>query len=257
MDGCIQNSLAASETLRFQASLLFKSDTHHNGERWTRSMSPTFVGSNPLHDYTFDADYLARLRARDPGTLSHFYNFFKLPVRNKIRHRCRWEDADDLVQDVFVAALKRIDAGEPEDPAKLPVYILGICKRMLLRHWDNPGKNTVDVETVVLPDDQETAEVRLDDELQVRKLLQVVHELPPRYRDAIERVYLQEQSRADITSENGLSRSTLRLRLCRALKRLKKEWHSQRWESTYGTNNRQPRQRSQQRHIRKLNPDVP
>ena len=90
-------------------------------------MSPTSLGSKQLHDYTFDAEYLARLRARDPGTLAHFYDFFKLPVRNKIRHRCRWEDADDLVQDVFVAALKRIDAGEPEDPAKLPVYILGIC----------------------------------------------------------------------------------------------------------------------------------
>jgi RNA polymerase sigma factor (sigma-70 family) len=220
-------------------------------------MSPTSVGSKQLLDYTFDAEYLARLRARDPDTLAHFYNFFKVPVRNKIRHRCRWEDAGDLAQDVFVAALKRIDAGEPEDPRKLPVYILGICKRMLLRHWDDPGKNAVDVETVALADAQETADIRLDDELQARRVRQLVQELPPRYRDAIEQVYLKEQSRADITSENGLSRSILRLRLCRALKRLKKEWHSHRWESTYGTNNRQPRQRSHERHIRKLNPDVP
>jgi RNA polymerase sigma factor (sigma-70 family) len=220
-------------------------------------MSPTSVGSKQLQDNTFDAEYLARLRARDPGALAHFYDSFKLPIRNKIRHRCRWEDADDLVQDVFVAALKRIDAGEPEDPAKLPVYILGICRRTLLRHWDDPGKNAVDVEDVVLTDGQETADLRLDDELQVRRLQQLVRELPPRYRDAIEQVYLKEQSRADIASENGFSRSTLRLRLCRALKRLKKEWHSHRWESTYGPSNRQPRQRSQQRHIRKLNPDVP
>jgi RNA polymerase sigma factor (sigma-70 family) len=212
-------------------------------------MSPTSVESKQLYDYTFDAEYLARLRARDPGTLAHFYDSFKLPVRNKIRHRCRWEDAEDLVQDVFVAALKRIDAGEPEDPRKLPVYILGICRRMLLRHWDDPGKNPVDVETVVLTDAQETADVRLDDELQVRRLRQVISELPPRYRDVIERACLQEQSRADIASEKGLSRSTVRLRLCRALKRLKKEWHSHRWESTYGPSDKQPKQRSQKRHL--------
>ena len=189
-------------------------------------MSPTFVGSNPLHDYTFDAEYLARLRGRDPDTLAHFHNFFKLPVRNKIRQRCRWEDADDLVQDVFVAALKRIDAGEPADPAKLPVYILGICKRTLLRYWDNPRKNDVDIETVALTDARETADVRLDDELQARRLRELVSKLPPKYRDAVERVHFQEQSRADIASENGVNRSTLRLHLCRALKRLRKEWHS-------------------------------
>jgi RNA polymerase sigma factor (sigma-70 family) len=188
-------------------------------------MSPTLVGSNQLHEYTFDAEYLARLRAREPDTLAHFHNFFKLPVRNKIRQRCRWEDADDLAQDVFVAALKRIDAGEPEDPAKLPMYILGICRRMLLRHWDNPRKNAVDIETVVLADVRETADVRLDDELQARRVREAVSKLPPKYRDAVERVYFQEQSRADIASENGFNRSTLRLRLCRALKRLRKEWH--------------------------------
>ena len=220
-------------------------------------MSPTSLGSKQLHDYTFDAEYLARLRARDPVTLAHFSDFFKLPIRNKIRQRCRWEDAEDLVQDVFVAALKRIDAGEPEDPAKLPVYILGICKRTLLRHWDNPGRNAVDVETVALADVQETADVRLDCELQARRVREVVSKLPPKYRDAVEYVYLQEQSRADIASKNGLNRSTLRLHLCRALKRLKKEWHSHRWESTYGPSDKQPKQRSQKRHLREFNPDVP
>jgi RNA polymerase sigma-70 factor (ECF subfamily) len=220
-------------------------------------MSPTSVGSNQLHEHTFDAGYLARLRARDPGTLAHFYDFFNLPVRNKIRHRCRREDADDLAQDVFVAALKRIDAGEPEDPAKLPVYILGICRRVLLRHWNKREKNAVDVETVVLTDVQDAADDRLIEELQARKLREVVRTLPPRYRDAIERVYLEEQARADIASENGLSRSTLRLRVCRALKRLRKELHSHPWEPIYGRSKSQPRARSEKRHLRRFNPDVP
>lgn len=213
-------------------------------------MSPTSVGNENLHGCPFDAEYLARLRARDPDTLADYYNFFNLPIRNMIRHRCRWEDADDLVQDVFLAGLKRIDAGEPEDPAKLAAYMSGICRRMLLRHWDDRGKNDVDIEDVVLTDDRETAEVRLDDELQVRRLRQVISELPPRYRDVIERVCLQEQSRANIATEKGLSRSTVRLRLCRALKRLKREWHSHGWESTYGPRDKQPKQqRSQKLHL--------
>jgi RNA polymerase sigma-70 factor (ECF subfamily) len=220
-------------------------------------MSTTSIGRNQLHEYTFDAVYLTQLRARESGTLAHFYDFFYLPVRNKMRHKCRWEDADDLVQDVFVAALKRIDAGEPEDAAKLPAYVFGICNRVLLRHWDGPGKNEVDLESLVLTDVQEAADVRLEKDLQVRKLRQALDRLPPNDRDALDRAYLQEQGRADIASEKGLNRAALRLRICRALKRLRLEWHSHPWESTYGRNNRQPRQRPQKRQIRKFSPDVP
>jgi len=219
-------------------------------------MSSTSNGRNQLSDYAFDAAYLARLRARDAGTLAHFYDFFYLPVRNKIRHKCRWEDADDLVQNVFVAALTRIDSGEPEDPAKLPRYILGIVRNLLLEHWRGPGKDAVDLDAVVLTDGTEGADAQLDEALQSSRLREMVRKLPPKYRDVMERVFFQEQSRADVASETGLSLANLRLLICRGVKRLRKEWHNPGWEPTYGRSIRQSKQRSQKRHLRKLNPDV-
>jgi len=181
-----------------------------------------------LHDYTFDSEYLTRLRARDSGTVAHFCDFFYLPVRNKIRHKSRSEDAADLVQDVFVAALKRIDAGEPEDPAKLPGYIFGICNRVILQHWSGKKsrKDVVDLDAVVLKDLRESADVMLSNELQARRVREILQRLPARYRDAINRIYFEEQGRAEIASDDGVSRANLRLILCRALKRFRAEWYS-------------------------------
>lgn len=181
-----------------------------------------------MDDHTFDIGYLTRLRAREPSTLTHFCDFFYLPIRNKARHECPLQDADDLVQDVFLAALKRIDAGEPEDPAKLPSYIFGICNKMLLRSWSRKksGQNFVDVEAAVLEDVRERVDVRLDNELQARKLQQVLDKLPPKYRDVIVRIFLREEDRAVIASEYDVTAANLRLILCRALKRSRKQWDS-------------------------------
>lgn len=206
-----------------------------------------------MRDYTFDIGYLTRLRARDSSTLAHFCDFFYLPVRNKARHKCRrWQDADDLVHDVFVAALKRIDAGEPEDPAKLPSYIFGICSKMLLRLWsEEPVENVVDLEAVDLKEVGERVDIRLENEFEARMLRQALKEMPPKPRDVIDRVYLQEQDRADVASEYGVSQANLRLILFRALKRLRGEWDRLARESKYERSSRQSRQQPQKDSRRK------
>jgi RNA polymerase sigma factor (sigma-70 family) len=216
-------------------------------------VSTTFIGRNQLRDYTFDVEYLRRLRARDASTLAHFCEFFYLPVRNKARHKCRrCQDADDLVQDVFLAALKRIDAGEPKDPAKLANYVFGICSKVLLRDWSKRHEeNFVDLDTVVLKDVKEGADVLLEKESQARMSVEALNKLPPKHRDPIERVVLQGQDRADLAYEYGVSQANLRLILCRALKRLRVEYHKLTRESKYEPSSRQSREQRRERHSRK------
>ncbi len=79
--------------------------------------SDSRCGGNSLDSYFgFDAAYLARLRARDQRTFYHFYEYFYIPIRNRVRRSVRNQDADDLVQEVFTAVIAEIDAGNRAYP---------------------------------------------------------------------------------------------------------------------------------------------
>jgi RNA polymerase sigma factor (sigma-70 family) len=176
----------------------------------------------------FDADYLARLRARDPRTQDHFYGFFKTPIRNYIKHRVRWEDTDDLVQDVFAAALEQIDTGQPEVPEKLDCYIMGICRNKVFRYWRPNFEDQVDPADQAFVDLVESIEGRLIkkaiQDAEHAKIQRVLARLVARYREVITRVYLWEQDRETVAREMGETRRNICLILCRALQRFKKEW---------------------------------
>jgi RNA polymerase sigma factor (sigma-70 family) len=178
-----------------------------------------------LTDFTFDAEYLVRLRDREPGTLAHFCDFFYLPVRNSVRHRVTVERADDLVQDIFVATLTRIDAGEPNDPSKLPGYVFGVCRNVLLQGWRKARKHLpVDIDLSFFPDLEDRADVRLIKELDKRVVQNVMQRLAGRDRDAINRVFFLQQDRDAAAKGMNISQGNLRVILCRAMKRFRIEW---------------------------------
>ena len=178
-----------------------------------------------MTDFTFDADYLVRLRDREPGTISHFCDFFYIPVRNSLRHRVSRELADDLVQDVFVATFTRIDAGEPNDPAKLPGYVFGVCRNVLLQGCRKARKHqAVDIDLSLFPDLEDRADVRLIRQLDARVVQKVMQRLSVRYRDAINRVFFLHQDRDAAAKAMNVSRGNLRVILCHAMKRFRIEW---------------------------------
>lgn len=180
-----------------------------------------------MNNPEFDTQYLNRLRDRDPDTLGHFCEFFYLPLRNHIRHKFPRDSGDDLVQDVFVAALKRIDAGEPQEPAKLPGYVFGISNRLILQGYRASRQDeSADVDPALLPDIRDKADVQIIkalDQLMVRRL---VLKLSSKDRDVITRVFFLQQDRAAAAREMGISQAHLRLLLCRALKRFRCEWNN-------------------------------
>jgi RNA polymerase sigma factor (sigma-70 family) len=176
---------------------------------------------------TFDAAYLARLRDRDAATLAHFCDHFYLPIRNYVRNKFARGPADDLVQDVFLAALKRIDAGQPQDATKLPAYMFGISNRLIMRGYSDARRDaSVDIDTTLFPDLTDGAEVQILRALDQKMVRRLLSKLSSRDRDAIDRVFFQQQDRPTAASQMGVSQEYLRLILCRALKRFRGEWDS-------------------------------
>ena len=174
-----------------------------------------------------DAAYRLRLRERDVPTVTHFTDFFYVPIRNKIRHGVSSKQADDLVQDVFVAIFSRIDAGEPQDPAKLAGYVFGICRHILLRNWDPKRHiNLVDADLSLFADARDRADIRLIKKLDQGLVHRIIQRMQPRDREVIERIIFQEQDRPTAAREMGVTQDNLRLILCRALKRFRTDWDS-------------------------------
>jgi RNA polymerase sigma factor (sigma-70 family) len=175
--------------------------------------------------FNFDAHYLVRVRERDPVTLAHFCDFFFLPIRNHIKHKLPRGPVDDIVQDVFVAALKRIDAGEPKEPCKLPGYVFGISNLLILRGISAIHKeNVVDIDPSLFADARDRADVQVIKGLNQALVQRVVQKLSARDRDAINRVYFLQQDRPTAARGMNISQERLRTILCRALKRFRIEW---------------------------------
>lgn len=176
--------------------------------------------------FGFDAAYLARLRARDQRTFDHFYEYFYIPIRNRVRRSVRNQDADDLVQEVFTAVIAQIDAGQPRVPEKLPGYVFGICRNLTFQQWDRNKKTTVapEVDLSKLADMQATIEARLIRSLDSDLVQFVLQRLAHSYREAINREFVLEQDRTTAARAMDTTTSNYRLILCRALKRFREEW---------------------------------
>jgi RNA polymerase sigma-70 factor (ECF subfamily) len=178
-----------------------------------------------LDHFNFDAAYLVRLRDRDPGTLDHFCDYFHMRLRSYAVHNLPSGMANDFVQDLFVTVLTRVDAGEPQDPCKLPAYVYGIARMLALQGYRTINKNRVaDIDPSLFPDLQDRADIRMIRELNAGLVRRLIGRLSARDRAAIERVFFREQDRPTAAREMGISQECLRTILCRALKRFRREW---------------------------------
>ncbi len=173
----------------------------------------------------FDAQYLELVRARDEATLNHLYNYFNIPIRNLLRHRQRaGGGADvigDLVQDVFVALLKGIDKGNPQDPAKLPNYVAGIARYT----WPRPRRFSFDdVDVAGLADLKVSPEALLIMAADEEKVREVLSRLKERDRQVLEAIFFRELNRAEAALELGVTRDRLKGILFHALQRFRRNW---------------------------------
>ena len=176
---------------------------------------------------TFDDQYLARLKARDQETQNHFYQYFSLPIRTFMRVRFRWEDAEDLTQQVFLAALEKIDAGALREAAKLPGYVIGISRHICRQHIRKVGQHRLaekaDVDVSQLSARETSAETNVITRQLVRAMSQIVEQLPARDREALMRE-LEEQPREQIAQALGVNIASVRLIVHRAWHRVRLEW---------------------------------
>jgi RNA polymerase sigma factor (sigma-70 family) len=174
---------------------------------------------------TYDADFLARLRQRDPATCTWFVFTFTPILEAKLRYKFRDSSTiEDLRNDTFYRVLVQVDKNGIRDPSQFGSFVRGVCENVA-HEYIRKTYATSSWPEGFEPADRAAAidELLTDKELKglVRSKIQ---ELTRDEQELITKIYFQEQDRRVMAHAWGISVTGLNVRLCRALKHLRRSF---------------------------------
>jgi RNA polymerase sigma-70 factor, ECF subfamily len=177
--------------------------------------------------FTFDDDYVRRLREGDRWTEEHFLSYFQQLLLIKLRRRLPSLQAiDDVRQEVFVRVFRmlRAEDGGLRDARKLGAYVNTVCNNVLLEHYRQGSRTEPLLDghlDIAASEDVESALVGAQEREQVRR---VIAELPKRDAGILRALFLEERSNDDVCRAFGVDRGYLRVLLYRAKEKFRSAW---------------------------------
>jgi RNA polymerase sigma-70 factor (ECF subfamily) len=167
----------------------------------------------------FDAAYLDRLRDGDSDTERHFAAYFGELLLIKLRARGRpWHLAEDIRQETFTRVLRAVRSPEGiRKPEGLGAFVNSVCNNILLEYGRSERRHrTPDEPEPVVKDSAPDAQAQLITRERSDIVRRVVDELPPRDRDLLRALFLEEQEKSTICARFGVEPDYLRVLLHRA-----------------------------------------
>lgn len=186
----------------------------------------------PVDFFSFDAQYLARLKAREPDTLDHFAAYFTkfLTVHLRVGGRFSASDIQDVVQETICRALKAVDNDSIRQPESLPGWMRTTCD-YVASEWVRIGKRFWSPDTDEFPDPPDTRP-DAQDALYLAELRSTIAEVMSKLRDKdrkiLTAIYIDERDKDEVCRQFGVNRDHLRLLLHRALKKARDQFGSER-----------------------------
>ena len=178
-------------------------------------------------------DLVSRIRAGEEAAEIDLVRRFGRGVTAILdRHTRARTDAEDLYQDTFHLALRKLRDGELRDAQKLPGFLSRIARNLAIEHYRKAGRRKTDA------DSEAVATVAVVESSQLGSLLrhehaalvrQVLGELAnERDRQILFRFYIAEDEKDVIASDLGLTSLQFNRVLHRARQRYKKHFE-ERW----------------------------
>jgi len=177
--------------------------------------------------FTFDDEYVRRLREGDRLTEEHFSNYFTQHLRITLSGRLPSHSIDDVTQEVlfrFYAKLRSPEGGI-RDGRKLGSYVTSICKYRLFEIYRD-GKSTeplTDEHANRFTSSEDTVK-RLVDTEEREHVRNSVAKLPKKDRDILRAIFFDERAPADVRREFGVEPGYLRVLIHRAKKKFREGW---------------------------------
>lgn len=150
----------------------------------------------------------------DSESFAALYRQFARAVHAILINRIRPEDADDLVQEVFVHAWQHLD--DLREPAAFPGWICMIARR---RAIDANRRSRASHElpaSLVSPS-------RSDAAAQASEALETIRSLPEAYRETLAMRLVEGMSGPEIAAATGLTNDSVRVNLSRGMRMLREK----------------------------------
>ena len=155
---------------------------------------------------------MAAARGGDRDAYGELYRLFSRAVHGVLVARVRPQDADDLVQEVFLHAWPRL--GELREPAAFGGWICTMARRRAMDH------HRKDRPTEELTDRFRNSD-RPDVSAEAAAALQAIRELPEAYRETLAMRLVNGLSGPEIAAATGLTPDSVRVNLHRGFKLLR------------------------------------
>jgi RNA polymerase sigma-70 factor (ECF subfamily) len=163
-----------------------------------------------------DARLVRAARDGDAAAFSTLYGRYARVVHGLLLAKVGREDVEDLVQDVFLTAWRRLD--DLRDPAAFGGWLVVITRNRAMDFHRHP---TTFVE---LPADLAVAGAT-GDRAEARAALAAIRALPEAYRETLMLRLVEGLSGPEIAARTGLTPASVRVNLHRGMKLLREKLH--------------------------------
>jgi RNA polymerase sigma-70 factor (ECF subfamily) len=156
------------------------------------------------------SDDVALARAGDRAAFGRLFDRYAVMVHGVLLSRVPQPDADDLMQDVFVTALERLQALKAE--TSVGGWLAAIARNRAIDFLRGRPQ------LVPLPDTLTVTDPR---RAEVSQVLALIRALPEAYREPLALRLVEGLSGPEIAEQVGLTPESVRVNLCRGMKLLR------------------------------------
>ena len=187
-------------------------------------MAKMHADSGPMPDPAHDTALLRRIRDRDQGALSEFYDRHSTFVYSLARSILRNDgDAEDVTQEVFFRVWDRGDAFDASKGSPL-AWLTTMTRRLAIDRTRSRGfrarSRETSLEAAASTDGKGADDITLSAE--ANEVLAALEQLDPVYRDVIRMSYYEGLSHSGIASKTGTPLGTVKSRLREGVTQLRR-----------------------------------
>lgn len=160
----------------------------------------------------------------DTDSFANIYDLFIDQIYRYVFYRVKSDDAEDLVENVFLKAWENIKQYKPKQKS-FSAWLFRIAHNLVIDHYRATKDKDMEVLDEMMPDHKrEHNPIRVvEDKFDNAALKIALSKLKKQYQDVIIYKFINEFSNLEIAELVGKSEGSLRILQFRALKALKKE----------------------------------
>jgi RNA polymerase sigma-70 factor (ECF subfamily) len=172
--------------------------------------------------FPFDAEYLRRLRAREPAIEEHFADYFSIRLMMTLRKRGVPRSAcDDIIQETFLRVLNAVHSPDGIHRAEsFGAYVFGVTRNAISEYIRITKRvmplSDIDAELLECDFDIEDELVGRENAVRARQVLEDLAKEDPKAARLLRASFMDEREKDEICAELGVTRDYLRVLLLRA-----------------------------------------